>query len=100
MEEKSAPPVQIFGGPLRRLPEASGSREIAIGCGAGRPTYNSLRVFDRTRSSMPQPIDPSSYRSTDPQRPAVPSPIEGAARSHDPYATFGLGKYNRLTAGL
>jgi len=99
MEEKSAPPVQIFGGPLRRLPEASGSREIAIGCGAGRPTYNSLRVFDRMRSSMPQPIDPSSYRSPDPQRPAVPLPIEREPRGHDPYAAFRFGDFSLFTAG-
>ena len=99
MEAKSAPPVQIFGGPLHHLPEASSSREIAIGCGAGRPTYNSLRVFDRMRSSMPQPIDPSSYRSPDPQRPAVPLPIEREARSHDPYAAFRFGDFSLFTAG-
>jgi len=56
------PPCRFFGGPLHRLPEASGSREIAIGCGAGRPTYNFLRVFDRTAQaclsqSIPALID-------------------------------------------
>src|SRR5260370_39242716 len=48
---------------------------------------------------MPQPIDPSSYRSPDPQRPAVPLPIEREARSHDPYAAFRFGDFRLFTAG-
>jgi MFS family permease len=48
---------------------------------------------------MPQPIDPSSYRSPDPQRPAVPLPIEREARSHDPYAAFRFGDFSLFTAG-
>src|SRR5947207_5475815 len=99
MEEKSAPPVQIFGGPLRRLPEASGSREIAIGCGAGRPTYNSLRVFDRTRSNMPRSIDPRSYESPEGERPVVTPPVELKRRPHDPYAAFRFGGFSLFTVG-
>src|SRR5438046_2256258 len=99
MEEGSAPPAPTFGGPLRRLPEASGSGGAASGCGAGRPTYHPLRVFDRTRSSLPQPIHPSSYRSPDPQRPAVPLPIEREPRGHDPYAAFRFGDFSLFTAG-
>src|SRR5438132_3143431 len=48
---------------------------------------------------MPQPIDPSSYRSPDPQRPAVPLPIEREPRGHDPYAAFRFGDFSLFTAG-
>src|SRR6201997_5164860 len=48
---------------------------------------------------MPQPIDPSSYRSPDPQRPAVPLPIETEPRTHDPYAAFRFGDFALFTAG-
>src|SRR6202162_6058753 len=48
---------------------------------------------------MPQPIDPSSYRSPDPQRPAVPLPIEKEARPHDPYAAFRFGDFALFTGG-
>src|SRR5437773_4463989 len=72
---------------------------MPIGCGAARSIYNLLRVFDRTRSSMPQPIDSSSYRSPQSQRPAVPLPIEGKPRSHDPYAAFRSGDFSLFTAG-
>src|SRR5438067_4130275 len=72
---------------------------MPIGCGAARSIYNLLRVFDRTRSSMPQPIDSSSYRSPQSQRPAVPLPIEGKPRAHDPYAAFRFGDFGLFTAG-
>ena len=36
---------------------------------------------------MPQPIDPSSFRSPDPERPAVPLTIETEPRPHDPLPT-------------
>jgi MFS family permease len=48
---------------------------------------------------MPQPIDPSSYRSPDPQRPAVPLPIQREPRAHDPYAAFRFGDFSLFTAG-
>src|SRR5881392_3480325 len=48
---------------------------------------------------MPQPIDPSSYRSPDPQRPAVPLPIESEPRTHDPYAAFRFGDFALFTGG-
>src|SRR2546429_698366 len=48
---------------------------------------------------MPQPIDPSSYRSPDPQRPAVPLPIEREPRGHDPYAAFRFADFSLFTAG-
>ena len=48
---------------------------------------------------MPQSIDPSSYRSPDPQRPAVPLPIEREPRGHDPYAAFRFGDFALFTAG-
>src|SRR5438132_3320353 len=48
---------------------------------------------------MPQPIDPSSYRSPDPQRPAVPLPIEREPRGHDPYAAFRFGDFSLFTVG-
>lgn len=72
---------------------------MPIGCGAARSIYNFLRVFDGTRSSMPQPIDSSSYRSPQSQRPAVPLPIEGKPWAHDPYAAFRFGDFSLFTAG-
>src|SRR5213596_2421445 len=48
---------------------------------------------------MPEPIDPSSFRSPDPQRPAVPLPIEREPRGHDPYAAFRFGDFALFTAG-
>ena len=72
---------------------------MPIGCGAARSNYNLLGVFDRTRSSMPQPSDSSSYRSPQSQRPAVPLPVEGEPRAHDPYAAFRFGDFSLFTAG-
>src|SRR5438477_697809 len=46
---------------------------------------------------MSQSIDPSSYRSPDPQRPAVPLPIEREPRAHDPYAAFRFGDFALFT---
>src|SRR6058998_1580655 len=48
---------------------------------------------------MSQSIDPSSYRSPDPQRPAVTRPIEFERRPHDPYAAFRFGGFSLFTAG-
>src|SRR6266704_3671308 len=48
---------------------------------------------------MPRSIDPSSYRSPDPQRPAVPLSIETEPRTHDPYAAFRFGDFALFTAG-
>src|SRR5947199_1685008 len=48
---------------------------------------------------MPHSIDPTSYRSPDPQRPAVPLPIERGWRRHDPYAAFRFGDFSLFTAG-
>src|SRR5438309_818464 len=48
---------------------------------------------------MAQPIDPSSFRSPDPQRPAVPLSIEREPRGHDPYAAFRFGDFSLFTAG-
>src|SRR5215216_3214643 len=48
---------------------------------------------------MPHSIDPSSYRSPDRQRPAVPPPLEPKARTHDPYAAFRFGDFALFTAG-
>src|SRR5213595_1897635 len=48
---------------------------------------------------MPEPIDPSSFRSPDPQRPAVPLSIEREPRSHDPYAAFRFRGFALFTAG-
>src|SRR5437867_1744228 len=72
---------------------------MPIGCGAVRSIYNLLRVFDRTRSKMPQPIDSSPYRSPQSQRPAVPLPIELERRPHDPYAAFRFADFSLFTAG-
>jgi MFS family permease len=46
---------------------------------------------------MPESLDPSSYRSPDPQRAAVPLPIE--RERHDPYAAFRFGDFTLFTAG-
>src|ERR1700746_673095 len=48
---------------------------------------------------MPDSIDSSSYRSPDPQRPAVPLPIEREPRGHYPYAAFRFGEFSLFTAG-
>src|SRR5262249_37802759 len=48
---------------------------------------------------MPHSFDSGSYRSPDPQRPAVPLPIERELRPHDPYAAFGFGDFALFTAG-
>src|SRR5436309_13410013 len=48
---------------------------------------------------MPHSIDPTSYRSPDPQRPAVPWPIQREPRAHDPYAAFRFGDFSLFTAG-
>src|SRR5438034_1352073 len=72
---------------------------MPIGCGAARSIYNLLRVFDQTRSSMPQPIDSSSYRSPHSQRPAVPLPVEREPQRHDPYAAFRFGDFSLFTGG-
>ena len=48
---------------------------------------------------MPEPIDSSSYRSPQSQRPAVPLPIEGKPGAHDPYAAFRFGDFSLFTAG-
>src|SRR5881392_1651493 len=48
---------------------------------------------------MPEPIDPSSFRSPDPQRPAIPLPIEKAPRGLDPYEAFRFSDFSLFTAG-
>src|SRR5213078_388786 len=48
---------------------------------------------------MPQPIDSSSYRSPQSQRPAVPLPVEREPGAHDPYAAFRFGDFSLFTAG-
>src|SRR5216110_3099235 len=48
---------------------------------------------------MPHSIDPTSYRSPDPQRPAVPLPIQREPRAHDPYAAFRFADFSLFTAG-
>src|SRR2546430_3810570 len=48
---------------------------------------------------MPHSIDPTSYRSPDPQRPAVPLPIQREPRPHDPYAAFRFADFSLFTAG-
>jgi MFS family permease len=59
-----------------------------------------VRVFERTRSNMPRPIDPRSYESPEGQRPAaVTPPIELERRAHDPYAAFRFGGFRLFTAG-
>src|SRR5437870_1665173 len=56
-------------------------------------------AFDPAPSTMPHSIDPGSYRSPDPQRPAVPLPIESEPRTHDPYAAFRFGDFALFTGG-
>jgi MFS family permease len=48
---------------------------------------------------MPDPIDSSSYRSPESQRPAVPLPVEREPRAHDPYAAFRFADFSLFTAG-
>jgi MFS family permease len=48
---------------------------------------------------MSSSIDPSSYRSPDRQRAAVPLPIESEPRTHDPYAAFRFGDFALFTVG-
>src|SRR5215467_15195031 len=48
---------------------------------------------------MSEPIDPSSFRSPDLPRPAVPMPIERVPPAHDPYAAFRFGDFSLFTAG-
>ena len=48
---------------------------------------------------MPNSADPNSFRSTDPQRPAIPLPIEKQLPAHDPYAAFRFGDFSLFTAG-
>src|SRR2546423_8423542 len=48
---------------------------------------------------MPHSTDPGTYQSPDPQRPAVPLPIEAQPRSHDPYAAFRFREFALFTAG-
>src|SRR5215471_93027 len=48
---------------------------------------------------MPDSVDPSSYRSPNLRRPAVPLPIEKELRGHDPYAAFRFGDFALFTAG-
>src|SRR5881392_3540880 len=48
---------------------------------------------------MPHSTDPGTYQSPDPQRPAVPLPIEAQPRSHDPYAAFRFREFSLFTAG-
>ena len=48
---------------------------------------------------MPHSADPSSHRSPDPQRPAVPLPIGSAPPTHDPYAAFRFGDFSLFTVG-
>src|SRR5262249_21029583 len=69
------------------------------GCDAGRSTSNLVRVFGRTRPSMPHSFDSSAYRSQDPQRPAVPLPREREPPAHDPYAAFRFGDFSLFTVG-
>src|SRR6516225_238990 len=48
---------------------------------------------------MPNSADPNSFRSLDPQRPAIPLPVEAEQRTHDPYAAFRFGDFSLFTAG-
>src|SRR5207253_6448080 len=43
--------------------------------------------------------DPTSYRTPDRYRPAVPLPVEREPRAHDPYAAFRFGDFVRFTGG-
>src|SRR5215212_2878997 len=49
---------------------------------------------------MPDSVDPGSYQSPDPDRPAaVPPPVETTPKTHDPYAAFRFGDFALFTAG-
>jgi MFS family permease len=48
---------------------------------------------------MPSSIDPSSFRSPDRQRAAIPVPVESKPRAHDPYAAFRFGDFSLFTVG-
>jgi len=48
---------------------------------------------------MPDSIDPTSYRTPDRHRPAVPLPVEREPRAHDPYAAFRFGDFVLFTGG-
>src|SRR6478609_4974186 len=48
---------------------------------------------------MPNSADPNSFRSPDPQRPAIPLPIEKQLPAHDPYAAFRFSDFSLFTAG-
>src|SRR6266581_4924747 len=48
---------------------------------------------------MSEPIDSSSYRSPQSQRPAVPLPVEREPRAHDPYAAFRFADFSLFTGG-
>src|SRR5947208_16790525 len=48
---------------------------------------------------MPQRVDPGSYQSPEGERPAIPTPIELAPRTHDPYAASRFGDFSLFTAG-
>jgi MFS family permease len=82
-----------------RHPKRALSFTLLAGCYAGCSIYNLVRVFERTRSSMPPPPDPTSYESPEGQRPAVTQPIELERRAHDPYAAFRFGGFSLFTAG-
>src|SRR5206468_8908143 len=62
------------------------------------PTLES-RARLLVRCSMPDPIDPTSCRTPDRHRPAVPLPVERERRAHDPYAAFRFGDFVRFTGG-
>jgi len=48
---------------------------------------------------MPEPIDSSSFRSPESQRPSVSLPVESEPGRHDPYAAFRFGDFTLFTAG-
>src|SRR5437667_1242022 len=101
MEEKSA----VLDTFLSRAPLPFRTESVPLpsrfsqGCDAGGSIYNLVRVFERTRSSMPHSIDPASYESPEGQRPAVTPPVELERRAHDPYAAFRFGGFSLFTAG-
>jgi MFS family permease len=82
-----------------RGPKACLTFPLLAGCYADHSIYNLVRVFERTRSSMPPPTDPRSYESPEGQRPAVTQPVELERRAHDPYAAFRFGGFILFTAG-
>src|SRR5712675_2029537 len=103
MEEKLAPfkgiSYRAAAGQNRgdwRLRSVLGhARRVAVPPGQSRLSC----AFDPAPSTMPHSIDPGSYRSPDPQRSAVPLPIETEPRTHDPYAAFRFGDFALFTAG-